>query len=414
MVLEKLKRTEKIREKDDLWFYGPNSRWLYSKHKDLIKLYLFEGYSPQKLDSEIFNVNSKCTEGWYSASYLSKYLGIKKGLKDQLKDFSTIEEAIIQLKSEDDDDFDELINLLEEILIESNIVDNFLNNVFIGEDEGDTKDKYNTLKHLIENDKNLILQGPSGVGKTFVARNLADSIIGKRGTDFVEIIQLHEKYSYDYFVEGYIPKDGNLELDKGIFYNFCQKAIDNPNHSFFFIIDEIDRVNIREIFGELYDLIDKNKRGKEHKIKLLYSQDYFFIPENIHIIGLLNTSNRNLNSFYDFIDKFSFFDLKPGFSSINFKNYMDLPFFNKSHFKIVIEKIEELNKIIERDDSLGPGFCIGHSYFCNLEHNGNIDEELKYIIQFKIIPLLNEYWYDDKEKVEYWEKELYSCIGQII
>ena len=403
MELQKLNR--EVTNPDDLWFYGPDCRWLFSKHKELIRLYLFEGYSPQKLDSEIFHINGKCSSGWYSASYISKYLGIKSGLRDQLKDF-TIEDAIIELKSQNDSDYEELIQLLKEILLEDKIVDYFLNNVFIGKDEYETKEKYDILKNLIEKEKNLIIQGPPGVGKNYVAKNLVDCIVGQRDSDFVKIVQFHENYSYDYFVES-----PNQEK-KGIFYNFCMKANENPNNPFFFIIDEIDKGNISKIFGELFSLLNNDKRGEEYQIPLLYSQKPFFIPENVYIIGLLNTSNKsNKINDYAFRRKFSFFDLEPGFSSKNFKEYMNLDVFNGTHFKKVIKKIQELNKHIENDDSLGLGFCIGHSYFYNLEHNGDINQELKYIIQFKILPLLKEYWFGEPEKVRYWETELYGSLG---
>lgn len=398
-TIEIPKLAEKEEGKDYSWYYE-NSKWFDTNFVEIVIDYLFHGISYADLDYKYFHVNKDFSKGRYTNQMLKAYLRITGDFNGIFENFS-LEDAINELKLLDDDDYKQLIEILEKYLYSLNAYNNFLKMVYVDQNEIDI------LKYLIESNKNLIIQGPPGVGKNFVAKNLADSIVSERDSEFVKIIRFHENYSYDYFVES--PSN---QGEKGIFYNFCQKAMENPNYSFFFIIDDIDKGNISQIFGELFSLIDKDKRGEKYKIPLFYSQESFFVPENVHIIGLLNASNRSsITTDYAFRRKFSFFDLKPGFNSKNFENYMDLEFFKNTHFKKVINKIKELNSYIEKDDSLGSGFCIGHSYFCNLEHNVDVNQQLKSIIQFKIIPLLREYWFDEPEKVQYWETELFSSLG---
>lgn len=164
---------------------------------------------------------------------------------------------------------------------------------------------------------------------------------------------------------GYKPKeDGGFELRRGVFYNFCRKAQSDPDKKYFFIIDEINRGNMSKIFGELLMLIENDYRGEKHKIRLAYNDEYFSVPENLYIIGMMNTADRSLAMIdYALRRRFSFFDMTLGFDSVGFKKYqedLDCEVFNK-----VIDAVKALNIEIAKDDSLGKGFCIGHSYFCN-------------------------------------------------
>lgn len=149
--------------------------------------------------------------------------------------------------------------------------EDFLNEVYIDED------KYNTLLTLLKNKKNIILQGPPGVGKTFAAKRLAYSIMGVKDKERVMMVQFHQSYSYEDFIMGFRPSASGFELKKGPFYQFCKKAeIDNEN-VYFFIIDEINRGNLSKIFGELFMLIENDKRGVE--LQLLYSDEKFSVPD---------------------------------------------------------------------------------------------------------------------------------------
>ena len=298
------------------------------------------------------------------------------------------------------EDSDEPINLYKEYNEE-----NFLNEVYI------SKEDYRTLKKLLLNKKNLILQGAPGVGKTFMAKRLAYSIMGVKDVDRVMMVQFHQSYSYEDFVEGYRPSKEHFELRKGSFYKFCKKAEVDDENDYFFIIDEINRGNLSKIFGELFMLIENDKRGEKNKIQLLYSDELFYIPKNVHIIGLMNTADRSLAMIdYALRRRFAFFDLKPGFSSDGFDSYKS----NINHpiFDEIINVMEELNLSIKDDETLGEGFRIGHSYFCNLDEEDDVEEKLKYIVEYEIIPLLKEYWFDEPSKVEEWSNRLRNSFNE--
>lgn len=278
----------------------------------------------------------------------------------------------------------------------------FLNEAYINPEE------YDIIVKLLDNKKNLILQGAPGVGKTFISKRLAYSRIGAKCDDRVMMVQFHQSYSYEDFVEGYRPVDDGFKLQKGSFYNFCMKARDNPEKDYYFIIDEINRGNLSKIFGELFMLIENDKRGE--KVQLLYSDEEFYIPENLYIIGLMNTADRSLAMIdYALRRRFAFFDLKPGFSSTGFSNYKDG--IHNSHFDQVINVMEYLNAYIADDESLGEGFRIGHSFFCNLKEK-DVEEQLNYIIEYEIIPLINEYWFDEPDKVRDWSAKLRDSLKE--
>ena len=276
----------------------------------------------------------------------------------------------------------------------------FLKEVYI------TDKEYDKLKNLILDKKNIILQGSAGVGKSYAAKRLASSIIGEKDNERVKMIQFHHSYSYEDFIMGYRPNENGFELKEGVFYKFCEDARNDEGNDYFLIIDEINRGNISKIFGELFMLIENDKRGEEYALELVYKDDEkFFVPENLYIIGLMNTADRSLAMLdYALRRRFAFYDMKPAFESEQFKEYQKN--LKNSKFDNLIKKVEELNEVIKED--LGEGFCIGHSYFCNLE-TVEIDK-LSLIIEFELIPLLKEYWFDDKEKVNTWIKNLTDAI----
>lgn len=266
--------------------------------------------------------------------------------------------------------------------------------------------KYEALKGLLLNKKNIILQGAPGVGKTFIAKRLAYSIMGVKDSSRVELIQFHQNYSYEDFIMGYKPNgNGEFELKNGIFYNFCKKAEGNPNLDYFFIIDEINRGNMSKIFGELLMLIEKDYRGKA--LTLAYNGLPFSVPENIYIIGMMNTADRSLSLIdYALRRRFSFFEIEPAFNSEMFQNYIQE--FNDTTFEELIEKIKELNQEILNDPSLGKGFLIGHSYFCNQEKYSC--EWLRAVVEYDIIPMLEEYWFDEPSKLLKWKDILMGVL----
>ena len=279
--------------------------------------------------------------------------------------------------------------------------ENFLEDVYISSSE------YDALCGVLEHKKNIIFQGAPGVGKTFSAKRLAYSIMGEADEDRIGFVQFHQNYSYEDFVMGYKPNsEGGFDLQRGIFYKFCVKAANDPNRPYFFIIDEINRGNLSKIFGELLMLIEKDYRA--NKITLAYSEERFAVPKNLYIIGMMNTADRSLAMIdYALRRRFSFYTMKPGFDSDGFKQYQDELGHDK--FNTLIEKVKELNKAIVDDGSLGSGFEIGHSYFCN--QNVVADSWLQAVVNYEIIPMLEEYWFDNKDKVEEWSEKLKTAIN---
>lgn len=277
----------------------------------------------------------------------------------------------------------------------------FLSDVYMSEQD------YETLVNVLKMKKNIILQGAPGVGKTFTAKRLAYSIIGSKNPDRVQMIQFHQSYSYEDFIEGYRPTENGFTIKKGSFYKFCKLAEDDDENDYFFIIDEINRGNLSKIFGELFMLIEKDKRGIE--LQLLYSDENFSVPPNVYIIGMMNTADRSLAMLdYALRRRFSFFTMKPGFNTIGFQTYQDS--LKSDAFKKLISCTKQLNSKIAADISLGEGFCIGHSYFCGLTAKTATVQTLTSIIEYELIPLLKEYWFDEPEKIIDWSDRLRSTV----
>lgn len=318
-----------------------------------------------------------------------------------LTDITAYTDYVEKLKSIFESEIEDDVEEPVEVDLKPYDADMFLEEVYMD------KTKYDTLVALVKKKKNVILQGAPGVGKTFAAKRLAYSIMGVKDPSRVMMVQFHQSYSYEDFIMGFRPtQEGGFELKRGAFYDFCKSAEeDDEDTPYFFIIDEINRGNLSKIFGELFMLIESDKRGIE--LKLLYADEKFSVPKNVYIIGMMNTADRSLAMMdYALRRRFAFFDLEPGFNTKGFRAYRDS--LQSEKFNRLIDRVEALNGAIAEDESLGEGFCIGHSFFCELKETS--DRTLSGIIEFELAPLLKEYWFDEPTKAKSWIDDLRSAI----
>ena len=264
---------------------------------------------------------------------------------------------------------------------------------------------FDRLLTSIKTRKNLILQGPPGTGKTFIARQIAWCLIGRKDNVPVEMVQFHQSYAYEDFVQGYRPTDnGGFKLKNGVFHRFCERARAKTDTRHVFIIDEINRGNLSRIFGELLMLIESDKRSEDFAVALTYSDKQFHVPKNVFILGMMNTADRSLALVdYALRRRFAFETLEPAYRTehgrVAFEKYLMDKGAEHDLARRISDRMDELNERIRNDKELGRGFQIGHSYFVPGDGDTPSEDWYKHIVHTQIAPLLREYWFDSAEDV---------------
>ena len=290
-------------------------------------------------------------------------------------------------------------------------IDDAMNDLFLPREE------FERLLAIWRRKKNLILQGAPGVGKSFIARRLAYALIGAKDPARVESVQFHQSYSYEDFVQGYRPDgSGGFKLQDGVFRRFRRAALNNPDETYVFVIDEINRGNLSKILGELMLLIESDKRGAEWGTHLTYAkpgEPKFFVPENLFILGMMNTADRSLSMVdYALRRRFAFVMLEPMFQSEEFRSHLGSAGVPEAIVSVIISGMSDLNGAISEDRAnLGPGFRIGHSFFVPPDSFAYDDGWYRMIIETEIFPLLEEYWFDDPNKAQGWRDRLLAAAG---
>ena len=265
---------------------------------------------------------------------------------------------------------------------------------------------FTRLLTSIKSRKNLILQGPPGTGKTFIARRIAWRLIGHKDDDPIEMVQFHQSYAYEDFVQGFRPTDdGGFTLRDGVFHRFCERARAKPDTPHVFIIDEINRGNLSRIFGELLMLIEHDKRTHDYAVSLTYSDKRFHVPANVHILGMMNTADRSLALVdYALRRRFAFETLEPAYGTdygrSAFEKYLTAKSADPGLAHRICERLAKLNETIRGDRELGRGFQVGHSYFVPDDGDEPSEDWYRHIVNTQIAPLLREYWFDSPEDVE--------------
>lgn len=268
----------------------------------------------------------------------------------------------------------------------------------------------------IEGKRNLVLQGPPGTGKTWLARRLAYALIGSKDPrvtrNRLRVVQFHPSLSYEDFVRGWRPSgDGKLSLVNGVFLEIVESAKAEPDRPFVLVIEEMNRGNPAQIFGEILTLLENAKRGPEDALEITYPRspgERVYVPRNLYVIGTMNIADRSL-ALVDLAlrRRFAFVTLEPQLNGA-WRRWCTERGFEGEVIDLIERRIAALNDEIAQDRSLGPQYRLGHSYVTPIV-GAAIDDARAWfldVVRTEIVPLLQEYWFDAAEKVSAAEGKL--------
>lgn len=222
----------------------------------------------------------------------------------------------------------------------------------------------------------------------------------------LRVAQFHPSFSYEDFIRGYRPtgEAGAFSLLDGPFLRLCQQAEGDTDRDYVLLIDEINRGNLSQIFGELFMLLEGDKRGKRNAVTPLYrrnEEEKLHVPENVYVIGTMNIADRSL-ALVDFAlrRRFAFLDLEPRFADPAFKSWLTNRGMAESLCQRIINRLTALNTKIAEDTQLGPAYRVGHSFFCpaGKDFSELDDGWYRDVVETEIAPLLGEYWHDTPDE----------------
>lgn len=267
------------------------------------------------------------------------------------------------------------------------------------------KERLQQMREHWKENPNLVLQGAPGTGKTWLARRLAQALIGSQVPGAIRSVQFHPNTSYEDFVRGWRPtSEGHLELIDGALLQHAEKARKSPDVPHVLIIEEINRGNPAQAFGEMLTLIEGSKRKPEDALALSYPRfdgEQYYLPDNLYVLGTMNIADRSL-ALVDLAlrRRFSFETLAPAFTD-DWADYLATKLPNDPELVSTIRsRIHDLNTTIEQDPMLGPNFLIGHSFLTPLQNQSDGKAWYFGVIDTQIGPQLQEYWFDAREKAE--------------